>query len=571
MLPLAETVNAWSAVWLDRLVAVLWQSTLLAGLVGVAALLLRRAAPAVRYWLWQLVALKLLLMPFWAIAVPVPEYVPQPQRALLVVAHPTLHALPAQPEAEEGEAAPASAEPEPTRSELGRLTWPSWLLLGWVAVVLAQAGRLAWQRRRLGQLLRRAAPCADSGLLALVATLASQLGLRRTPRVVLTDVECSPFVCGPWRPVLVLPCGLLGALDPAQRRQVLLHELAHVRRGDVLWGWFPEVARRLYFFHPIAHWVAVRVRLERELACDQVAMTVSGSDAAAYAETLLQVVTYVSAPAALRTAVPATAIAEGAGPQLSTLWRRRMTMLPFVGKGARAPSRRALGTVAVLVFCAVALPTPRPVAAAPQAPAPGQEATADRRLRELEARLQAALRDVEALRRQQREAGDRRRAEQGWRAARDAYCARCHGLTSTFQSFHAVGEGKFEAVGNGAAVADYDGDGWLDLFVVDSPHCPAAKPCRQPEKVPVTWKIQFLDRLFKVADVEAAPELNLSRKSYQLPKAKAEALAAFLRDHVKAPVIEPKVEGDTLSVTTTPEVQKAIGRLIGLIRKDTAK
>ena len=63
---------ATGAVW-----AVVWQSTLLAAGVTLAALLLRRSSPAVHYWLWQIVALKLLLMPFWTLAVPFPSFAPR--------------------------------------------------------------------------------------------------------------------------------------------------------------------------------------------------------------------------------------------------------------------------------------------------------------------------------------------------------------------------------------------------------------------------------------------------------------------------------------------------------------
>src|SRR5262249_15147692 len=47
--------------------------------------------------------------------------------------------------------------------------------------------------------------------------------------------------------------------------------------------------------------------------------------------------------------------------------------------------------------------------------------------------------------------------------------------------------------------------------------------------------------------------VTLARVTYKLPKEKAEALAAFLRDHVKAQVMETKAEGENLIVTTTPE------------------
>ncbi len=109
--------------------------------------------------------------------------------------------------------------------------------------------------------------------------------------------DCSPFVCGVLRPRLVLPVGLVASLAPAEVRQVVAHELAHVKRRDLVWGWIPEIARIVYFFHPVAHWVVWRVRLERELACDQLAMTTSGHSPGEYAQTLVRVVSHTSQPA----------------------------------------------------------------------------------------------------------------------------------------------------------------------------------------------------------------------------------------------------------------------------------
>src|SRR5262249_32284180 len=147
---------------------------------------------------------------------------------------------------------------------------------------------------------------------------AAQLGLSRRPALVVTDGVGAPFVYGLLHPVLVLPRGLLAELDPDHWRAVLLHELGHLKRRDLWWGLLPALARLVYLFHPVAHWVWFRIRLERELACDQLAMALSGRGAAAYAEVLVQVVSHTSLPAAL-----ALRPLEG----LSTFWKRRLTML----------------------------------------------------------------------------------------------------------------------------------------------------------------------------------------------------------------------------------------------------
>jgi bla regulator protein BlaR1 len=101
-------------------------------------------------------------------------------------------------------------------------------------------------------------------------------------------------------PRLVLPKSLLDTLSPAQLRQVVVHELAHLRRRDLVWCWIPQIARILFFFNPVAHLVWHRIRLESELACDQHAMQ-SGCDTPAdYVQTLLLVMSHISAPPQLQ-------------------------------------------------------------------------------------------------------------------------------------------------------------------------------------------------------------------------------------------------------------------------------
>jgi hypothetical protein len=62
--------------------------------------------------------------------------------------------------------------------------------------------------------------------------------------------------------------------------------------------------------------------------------------------------------------------------------------------------------------------------------------------------------------------------------------------------------------------------------------------------------------------------ITLSRATYKLPKEKADALAAFLK-HVKASVLETKVEDDGVTVTTSPDVQHTIAQLVGLLTGKT--
>ena len=88
-------------------------------------------------------------------------------------------------------------------------------------------------------------------------------------------------------------------------------------------------------------------------------------------------------------------------------------------------------------------------------------------------------------------------------------------------------------------------------------------------RVPVTVRVPTTQVHSVRIEGTTYKTITLSRATYKLDKAKAEALAAFLRDHVKAQVMEAKAVGDGLEVTTTPEAQKAIGQLIGLLGGET--
>ncbi|HEV7223427.1 MAG TPA: M56 family metallopeptidase [Pirellulales bacterium] len=336
--------------------AIVWQSTLLAGLVAGICWLLRGSAPALRYWCWQIVALKLLVMPWWIVAVPLPRFLAEGATGTLprtnVPAENREHGRGAGMDrllAPSAEAAELAARKTPDLFDLLRqLTWRSWLVLAWLAGMAWQVGRLLVQHFRLRRLLRRATAASDPRLLAKVKEVAARLGLSRRPDVVLTEGQGAPFVCGLLRPLLALPRELVTELDAAQLRDVLLHELGHLKRRDLWWGWLPALARMIYFYHPVAHWVCFRIRLERELACDQLAMTVGGRSAAQYAEVLFQVISRASMPAVL-----STTSLEG----LSTFWRRRLTMLVPTRQSSSHLSRFTCLGIVSAALAACLLPT----------------------------------------------------------------------------------------------------------------------------------------------------------------------------------------------------------------------
>ena len=174
-----------------------------------------------------------------------------------------------------------------SRSEAPSLGWAGGLALAWIAGAVACLIPLLVGRLGLRRLESRAERPDDDSLSKTVEALAAGLGVSRRVRVLLGDDDASPMTWGSLRPVILLPAG--AGRWPAERlRDVLRHELAHVRRWDYATQAVARLAFAVYWFHPLAWLAASRLRGEAERACDDLVLE-SGSRASDYAGHLLAV------------------------------------------------------------------------------------------------------------------------------------------------------------------------------------------------------------------------------------------------------------------------------------------
>jgi len=180
---------------------------------------------------------------------------------------------------------PAALAPSPAAP------WWALALLGlWLAGVLRQAVGTARELRRVRGFLARSAPVRDAAVLQLAADLGSALGLapvelRAAPAWAgLT----APLTAGVLRPVVALPAAGLERLSRQELAMTLAYELMHVRRRDLLWGWIPATAARLFFFLPPAALAAREYGLAREAACDSAVLRLLDATPASYGRLLLR-------------------------------------------------------------------------------------------------------------------------------------------------------------------------------------------------------------------------------------------------------------------------------------------
>lgn len=276
-----------------------------------------RTSAASRHTLWTLAVGGALGVPFLFgilpscnIALPWSEVAPSQVAIELTAADPNLDAELLAWTATVENASPQSIQPAPDSVVIGVLPKKAasisaleradlhttlripWLFLTWLtgaclAIVPTCLGLVSlW---RLG---RNSQTVTSGPLFVALQRATRQLATQRPVRLLTSAERSMPMTWGFWRPTILLPT-VAESWSGDRLQIVLLHELAHVERGDCLLQIMGQIARTVYWFNPLA-WIAVRqLRIEQEQACDDFVLC-RGFNAPDYAEHLLAVSSWCS-------------------------------------------------------------------------------------------------------------------------------------------------------------------------------------------------------------------------------------------------------------------------------------
>lgn len=168
---------------------------------------------------------------------------------------------------------------------------PALLALAWALIACVLGIRLLAGALAVRRIVRRAQPLDAPAWQTPLYEIADRLGLDATPRLLRSDDVKMPFAAGLASPTIVLPAES-DDWSADRRSAVLIHELGHVRRRDLVGHTLGRIACALYWFHPLVWTAARRLRAESEQACDDLALTF-GARPSDYAEHLLDIVTCV--------------------------------------------------------------------------------------------------------------------------------------------------------------------------------------------------------------------------------------------------------------------------------------
>jgi beta-lactamase regulating signal transducer with metallopeptidase domain len=157
----------------------------------------------------------------------------------------------------------------------------------WLAGVVAVLCAVAVSSYRFSRVLRRAIPPVND-LQQFLRECMAQTACTSTVSVRHSTEIRVPMIAGLLRPVLLLPAGLEQQLSRAQLRHVFVHELMHLRRGDIASNWIVTLVQALHWFNPAVWYAFFCMRQDRELACDAATLQrLDPADRASYGHTLL--------------------------------------------------------------------------------------------------------------------------------------------------------------------------------------------------------------------------------------------------------------------------------------------
>jgi bla regulator protein BlaR1 len=291
------------------MVPMFWQVSLLILIVtGLDFLLCRWAWPQVRYTLWVLILIKLLIPPTWTLPSSLiskwrPLVQARIEERLGIHIRPPIAREPLQmslsspvsqtPAVSADEPVAQSAQTQPAKSSAAppsrALGWKAFVMLVWalgmglfVALLAHRISRLRrWHKK---QVEKKTIPV---WYYELLIETTKRLKLGRLPAIIFSKDAKAPAVYGMFRPVLLLPASYLDSFSREDAEHVLLHELAHLKRGDLWLHGLCLFLQIVYWFNPLLIWTRRQMKHVREICCDLTIANVLREKTMKYRETLL--------------------------------------------------------------------------------------------------------------------------------------------------------------------------------------------------------------------------------------------------------------------------------------------
>lgn len=284
------------------------QSSVLIILLLIIDLLLRKRVRAIfRYCLWMLVFIKLVLPASLAMPTGIGYWLGNYTSNESIISGPTeeseearIVAVPIQGEEVSSNksldktvlTAPSTIEvggrAQQAKIKLASICWQGLVFSGWVVGMLVLLAHLVRRTFFVQDLLSQGKE-ADECLVDLLDRCRNYMGVNEKVELKVCSNMISPTVCGIFRPAILLPAYLAEQVSEEKLRAILLHELAHIKRRDVLANLVQSALQVVYFYNPLVWLANEMVRRVREQAVDEMVLVALKGEAISYSNTLIDV------------------------------------------------------------------------------------------------------------------------------------------------------------------------------------------------------------------------------------------------------------------------------------------
>jgi beta-lactamase regulating signal transducer with metallopeptidase domain len=148
----------------------------------------------------------------------------------------------------------------------------SLLIVLWAVFFLFNALRLSIGLNTINRLRTYKTQAVPAEWQLRFSVLQQQLGIKQSIALLQSELVKVPVALGFFKPVILLPIGLIAKLPVEQVEAILLHELGHIKRKDYLVNFLQHATEAFFFFNPGILWISALIRQEREACCDDIAI-----------------------------------------------------------------------------------------------------------------------------------------------------------------------------------------------------------------------------------------------------------------------------------------------------------
>jgi erythromycin esterase-like protein/beta-lactamase regulating signal transducer with metallopeptidase domain len=281
---------------MNAVLAALANALVLGGLLTLAVAVVLRVLPkqtlnaATRYLVWWVTLALVILSPCFYLPVGPASSLNRPPQSGLYAPSPGLAPSvgvqestpdPSSPGDRPSSVAPAGNSTRPATVSAFPVRLGAGALAGLLLLTLLFASALAAARIMVTSLIlesrkRRALP-APARLEGRVKEWLSHCGSKRRGVRLLGSSEISiPMAVGPHRPAILIPASLFDQLTDCEMNNIGLHEAAHLARRDDYALFLQRLIEAIFVWNPFVRWITGRIDLEREMACDDLVVAITG-------------------------------------------------------------------------------------------------------------------------------------------------------------------------------------------------------------------------------------------------------------------------------------------------------